>query len=472
METENKNAAKKKPGFWYSFAVLALVCVVVVVPYILWNISMAAMFFICWVFVVPLCMRLGYAYGELQDAAYQNCRKVVGSIFIIMAMGGMIGAMIACGAVPTVVYVGLKLINPKLFLLCAFAISALYATLTGASWGTLGTLGVAFMLVGAGMNIPPAMTAGAVVSAAYLGDGSSPVSDSTNLASAVIGVDLFGYCKKLYKVVLIAAAINCVLYLVLGLKFGAEAYDATVVNQITSTLSSNFKISIISFLPIAVLLVMLVMQKPALYTLLVSGVIAGLVAVFYQGASVGNVLNNFWSGYQSETGVEIVDKLITRGGVSSLLGSAALFLITFGLIGMMQHVGMLDAITKPLVNAVKTKVSLILTTFGMGFLCNAVGCSGSFSTLINGNLLQPMYKKVGYSNMSLARNLGSVVLPMSPLIPWHINAVMALSLIGVSSTQYWPYVFHAFTMPIVCFVLAMANVDMEKVPAEPAKEVS
>lgn len=279
-----------------------IVCGMVVIPYVKWNVTMAAMFFICWLIVIPLCMRLGYTYQELYKAAIDNSSKALGSAFIIMAMGGMISAMIACGAVPTVVYYGLKFINPNIFLLCTFFVSFIYATITGSNWGTMGTVGVAFMLVGAGLGIPAGMTAGAVVSASCLGDGSSPVSDSPNLAAAVFEIDLFAYCKKLYKVVVPAVILNCVIYLILGLNHGGSVYDPSAVNQITTTLAATFKIDLFTLIPIVILLVLLIMQKPALTTLLFSALSAIAVAVVHQGVPVESALKIFWSGYSSSTG--------------------------------------------------------------------------------------------------------------------------------------------------------------------------
>lgn len=460
---DDKNRKKPRaPGFYYAFLMLVIVCVMVIIPYVKWNVTMAAMFFICWLIVIPMCMRLGYTYQELYQSAIDNSSKALGSAFIIMAMGGMISAMIACGAVPTVVYYGLKFINPNIFLLCAFFVSFIYATITGSNWGTMGTVGVAFMLVGAGLGIPAGMTAGAVISASCLGDGSSPVSDSPNLAAAVFQIDLFAYCKKLYKVVIPAVIINCIIYLLLGLNHGGNIYDPSAVNQITTTLASNFNLDIFTLLPIIILLVLLILQKPALFTLLLSAVSAIAVAVVHQHVPLGAALKIFWSGYSSNTGVDIVDSLISRGGVASLLASVALFLITFGLIGVMQYVHITDVVIKPLVNRVKTKVGMVLATFTMGFAGNVIGCSGTFSTLINGALMPPLYKKMKYSKMTMARNLGAVVLPMSALIPWHINSVMAFDILGVSIGKYAPFLITAFTMPIVCFIVAMLNIDMEK----------
>ena len=461
---DNNNEKKSRmPSFYYAFLVLVIVCGMVVIPYVKWNVTMAAMFFICWLIVIPLCMRLGYTYQELYKAAIDNSSKALGSAFIIMAMGGMISAMIACGAVPTVVYYGLKFINPNIFLLCTFFVSFIYATITGSNWGTMGTVGVAFMLVGAGLGIPAGMTAGAVVSASCLGDGSSPVSDSPNLAAAVFEIDLFAYCKKLYKVVVPAVILNCVIYLILGLNHGGSVYDPSAVNQITTTLAATFKIDLFTLIPIVILLALLIMQKPALTTLLFSALSAIAVAVVHQGVPVESALKIFWSGYSSSTGVEIVDSLISRGGVTSLLASVALFLITFGLIGVMQYVHITDVVIKPLVDRVKTKVGMVLATFAMGYMGNVIGCSGTFSTLINGALMPPLYKKMKYSRMTMARNLGAVVLPMSALIPWHINSVMAFDILGVGIGQYAPYLITAFTMPVVCFVVAMLNIDMEKI---------
>ena len=344
------------------------------------------------------------------------------------------------------------MITPKIFLLVTFIVGALYAMACGTSWGTLGTIGIAMSAVGLGLGVPPAMTAGAVVSAAFLGDGFSPMSDSPNLASAVTGVKLMDHVRHLAKIQFPAFIISAVLYTILGFVYaGGEVQNETTL-MIIKTLGDNYNVGLIAFLPALIVIILLLLKKSAIISILISAATGIGVAVIYQGKSLAYVLTCFWSGVKSDTGMELVDTLLSRGGVTSLFSSASLYLITFGLIGILTQAGVLDAVVAPIVNKVKTGFQLLITTIITGFLGDAVGCSGSFAYLFAGNLMKPLYKKMNVSDLDLTRNLACSVTPLGPLIPWNMNAVIALDLLGVSCFQYAPYCFQAYVMPVLLIV--------------------
>jgi len=450
-ETSN---TKKKPGFLFSLTLMIVLCMVVIVPYVLWRTNMAATFFLSYLFVLPACMSLGYTYHELEKAVFENASKVISSIFILLAVGGMVGTWIAAGTVSSIINIGLRLITPKLFLLITFVIGSLYATACGTSWGTLGTIGIAMSAVGTGLGVPPAMTAGAIVSAAFLGDGFSPMSDSPNLASAIVGVNVMDHVRHMAKVQIPVFIIGAVIYTVLGFSnSGSGQIHNEITDLIISTLAGHYKIGFIAFLPALVVLILLLLKKSAVISILISSFTGFLVSCFYQGTGLKTGLECFWSGVKSDTGVELVDTLLSRGGVTSLFSSAALYLITFGLIGILTKTGLLDAVIEPLVTKVKSGFQLLITTILTGFIGDAVGCSGSFSYIFTGNLLKPIYKKMNVSDLDLARNMGCSVTPLGPLIPWNVNAVIALDLLGVSSLQYAPYCVQAYLMPLMLIVI-------------------
>jgi len=257
---------KKKPGFLFSLTLMIVLCMVVIVPYVLWRTNMAATFFLSYLFVLPACMSLGYTYHELEKAVFENASKVISSIFILLAVGGMVGTWIAAGTVSSIINIGLRLITPKLFLLITFVIGSLYATACGTSWGTLGTIGIAMSAVGTGLGVPPAMTAGAIVSAAFLGDGFSPMSDSPNLASAIVGVNVMDHVRHMAKVQIPVFIIGAVIYTVLGFSnSGSGQIHNEITDLIISTLAGHYKIGFIAFLPALVVLILLLLKKIGSY---------------------------------------------------------------------------------------------------------------------------------------------------------------------------------------------------------------
>lgn len=279
-----------------------------------------------------------------------------------------------------------------------------------------------------------------------------PMSDSPNLASAVTGVKLMDHVRHLAKIQFPAFIISAVLYTILGFVYaGGEVQNETTL-MIIKTLGDNYNVGLIAFLPALIVIILLLLKKSAIISILISAATGIGVAVIYQGKSLAYVLTCFWSGVKSDTGMELVDTLLSRGGVTSLFSSASLYLITFGLIGILTQAGVLDAVVAPIVNKVKTGFQLLITTIITGFLGDAVGCSGSFAYLFAGNLMKPLYKKMNVSDLDLTRNLACSVTPLGPLIPWNMNAVIALDLLGVSCFQYAPYCFQAYVMPVLLIV--------------------
>lgn len=459
---------KKRPSWMFSFIILVLVASLAVFPYVFWNVNMAATFFLGFLIVIPACMYLGYTYEEIEQMIIEYCKKVTMTFFVILACGGLIGTWIACGAVPATVYYGLKVINPNFFLLFAFIIPFLYAFITETSWGSMGTVGIAMMAVGAGLGANPAMTAGAIVSGAFLGDGWTPISDTLLVNTAVTEVKPMDFFKKLSKIALPAFVLTCIFYIALGfMASGAKGTgDYSQVNLVMDSMQAHFKISIIPFLPCILVIIMLAKGKPSVITLLLGSLTAGIVAVLYQGASVPDVLNAFWGGYKLTSGVALIDSLLSRGGITSMFSTTGLYMISFALIGMMNRVGIIEEVVRPILGKIKGRMGLALSTISMAFIGNAVGCSGNFSYLFTGTIMLPSYKKFGLKNMECARAMGCSVTPMGPLIPWNMNAVIALQYFGVSSLQYGPFFFIAFIMPILYILAVIFKFDISEYSQE------
>lgn len=453
---------KKMPSGTFSRLVLITVALIAIIPYVLWNVNMAATFFLAFLVVIPACMYLGYSYDELEKMIVEYCKKVIITFFVILGCGGLIGAWIACGAVPAIIYYGLKIIDPKFFLLFAFIIPFIYAFITETSWGSMGTVGIAMMAVGLSLGVNPAMTAGAIVSGAFLGDGWSPISDTLLIASAVTEVKPMDHFKQLSKVALPTFIIASVIYVLLGFFFGGSGTgDYSQVTMVMQAMESNFKLSIIPFLPCILVIVLLAKGKPSLTTLLLGCLAGGLVAIFYQGMSLSNVLNYFWGGFKIDSGTALIDSLLNRGGITSMFSTTALYMISFGLIGMMERVGILQSAVAPIINRIKSRFGLAVTTIVTGFAGNAIGCSGNFSYMFTGLIMLPSYKKFGLKNIECTRAMGSSVTPMGPLIPWNMNAVIALQYFGVSSLAYGPFMVIAFIMPIIYLLFVMFKIDMK-----------
>src|SRR5699024_8751078 len=314
----NKNNNKKTVSTAYAVFALTLVIMVILGANIIFKAPIHLMFFLVWLVIYPICMYLGYTYEEINGAMIESIKGGLGPILLLMAVGAIIGTWIASGAVPALIYYGLKFIEPGNFLVMAFILCCMVSLACGTSWGTAGTIGIAMFGVGESLGIPSGMTIGVIVSGSFLGDMLSPMSDSTNVVAAAVKTDLFTHCKELSWIALPSIFISGIIYYFLGLQFAGSSFDATYIESIITAIGDYFNVGFASFIPVAVLLVLLSMKQPAVPAMLISSLTAAVVAVLYQGVPYTEIMPTMWVGNNVATGQEFLDSLLNRGGVTSM----------------------------------------------------------------------------------------------------------------------------------------------------------
>ena len=276
----------------------------------------------------------GKSWDELSDALEYGGKICIIPTIIMMMVGVLIAAWIACGTVPMIIYWGLKLINPSIFLVTAAVICAVVSIATGSSWSTAGTVGVALVGIGAGLGINPGMTAGAIISGAYLGDKMSPMSDTTNLAAAVSEGDLFDHIRSMMYTTCPSFVIALVIYGVLGMQFSVHGVDSELVSATLKAIEENFVMSPLLLIPPVIVIGMAIKKYPSIPTLLIATLVAALLAYFIQDRSFGEIVKTLDSGYRVSSGLPQFDTLVNRGGLQSMLWTAAL-----GILGMLYGDG-------------------------------------------------------------------------------------------------------------------------------------
>lgn len=457
----------KKPTTAYALLALLGVLAIILGANILLDAPIHGMFFVIWLFVIPVCMHLGYSYKEIDQAMMESCKKGLGPILLLMAVGAVVGTWIACGAVPSIIYLGLKIIRPDIFLLTAFLLCVIVSLASGTSWATAGTAGVAMFAIGESLGIPSGMTVGAIISGSVFGDMLSPMSDSTNVAAAAVSTDLITHCKQLAYVCAPALAIASVFYYVLGLRFGAGQFDSSYIQGLCDSISAYFHVGLPAFLPVVILLALLFFKKPAVPSMLISSLAAAAVAVADQGVPADEVLTYLWSGYSVSTGEAFLDSLLNRGGITSMFQTAALMLFAFGMIGAFDKTGILGAIIEPVVKRADSIVKLTLASQVTAILGNVMG-TNTFSLLMTGSLMAPAYRDFHLhpTNLSKATNATSTV--VAPLVPWNITGMYMIGLYGIGVLEYAPYSFICYITPVVAFLMVVfgfrvipADVDLE-----------
>ena len=370
---------KKKASLTLSSLAIVLIVAFIAVGIGVFNVNIAILLFLCWMIMWPFAAHLGYSFSEMEGFAYEMAQKCIAPAAIILAVGMMIASFMAAGTVPTILVAGLKLITPKFFLALTFVMCCIMSVIMGTSWGTLGTVGIAMMGVGAGLGVNPAITAGAVVSGAWFGDKMSPMSDSTIMCSTITETYIMDHIKAMMQTTIPAAVVSLVIYLGIGIGISGDSYDASTVDSIMNGLKGMFHINLIPVIPIVVVIVMILMKKGTIVSMMSGTVVAILIAVFYQGYSVADMGTFLYSGFTCETKNEILISLLNRGGMTSMLSLLAVFVGGLGLGGILDKTGMLEPIFHYITEKYKSPRGIMLMAWCATLLCILVIADNNFA---------------------------------------------------------------------------------------------
>ena len=410
----------------------------------------------------------GYSWNELQDGIGDTIKAAVPAILILLAIGVIIGVWLLGGIVPTMIYYGLKILSPSVFLLASCLICAVIATATGSSWSTVGTIGVALMGIGSGLGVPAGMTAGAIISGAYFGDKMSPLSDTTNLAPAMAGTDIFTHIRHMIYTTGPSFIIALIIYGIIGIKFAGNNFDSSLVELYTSTLKDIFYISPIMLIPPVLVIVMVIKKIPALPGLIAVALLGCVFALAFQRAELQ------FSGFSIETGVAEVDKLLNRGGMTSMMEIICLILISLSFAGIVEKSGMVNTvIERALRNAKKDSTVITATLLSTIFTNFATGVQ-YVALIIPGRMFKDIYRERGLHPKNLSRALEDTGTLCAPFVPWGTDAAFLSGVLGVTTGIYAPFCFLNLINPIVSLICAQTGWTIEKIKGDssPAADIA
>ncbi len=411
-----------------------------------------------------MAARLGWGWKDIEESFLDGIRLSLGACLILLVVGMLIGTWIAGGIVPMLIVYGLKLLSPHYFLVAACAICGIVSLSTGSSWTTAGTVGIAFIGIGQGLGIPPALTAGAIISGAYFGDKMSPLSDTTNLAPAVAGSELFEHVRHMALTTGPSMAIALILYWLVGLRYGASSASIETVQVITAGLQKDFTITPWLLVPPALVLLMVVRKVPALPAVFAGAIIGGIFASMFQGASFGRVLEVAYNGFKAETGVTAVDELLSRGGMESMYGTIGIILCAMCFGGVMEKSGMLGAIAGSILRLARGTGGLITATLGTAIGANLVAPDQYLSIVVPGRMYRQAYRDAGLHPKNLSRALEDAGTLSSPLIPWNSCGAYMYATLGVFPFAYLPWAFLNLINPLVSLLYGWTGWTIQKLP--------
>ncbi len=452
----------KKPSFFISLLIVAFLFVIIIAQVLVAgspDIHMTLVFSIA--FAVLLLMMNGIEWSKVEDGILHGCKIATVPMLILMFIGMLIPALIASGTIPMLIYYGLQMINPSVFLLTAAIICSISSICTGSSWTTGGTFGVAFMGISMGLGIPPALTAGAVVSGAVIGDKLSPLSDSTNLSAGVCETNLFAHIKSMFFTTVPAFVISLVIYTILGMKYTASTIDTTAVDAILAGISSNFNVepmyALISLIPLAAVIFMAVKKVNALAAMVVASIIAMILAILTQGYNILEMMSFMNYGFVIDTGIENVDALLNRGGIQSMMWTVSLGYLGLAYGGILEKTGTLESLLDKMAGLTRSARNLITTHIFSSIVINFISASQYVAIIIPGRMYLPAYKKLGIRSDVASRTCEDAGTVTSPLVPWGLCGVFFTGALGVSTIEYLPYAFLCYLTPVVAIIYAFTG---------------
>ena len=405
---------------------------------------------------------LGTPWQTMEQGILEGIAMGMKAILILCVIGVLISVWIAAGVVPTLILYGLQLLSPDIFLAAGCLICAVVSLATGSSWTTASTVGIALMGVAAGLQIPVPMAAGAIVSGAYFGDKLSPLSDSTNLAPAVAGSELFEHMRHMLYTTLPALGICLIVYTLLGLKGFEGAREWDQVQAITQTIESQFQQSHWLLLPPILVILMVMMKWPALPALMIATLAGGILAILIQGVDPGGLVSVAHYGYEMQSGHELVDKLMSRGGLESMMNTVALILCALAFGGLMERIGLLRVLAQAALGMARSTGSLVATTLSTSIGINILAPDQYLSIILPGRMYRAAYEQRGLDAKNLSRALEDGGTMTSALIPWNSCGAFMAATLAVSPWAYLPYAILNWITPLVSVFLAYSGWTMTR----------
>lgn len=450
---------KKKVGFGEAVTILIILLAILGVSVISFGLSPEVPVLFTVLLLVFWAKFRGASWDEIQDGIKEGIGVAIIPIFIFILIGALIGLWIKGGIIPSIMVLGFKSINGQFFVPSVFIVCAVIGTAIGSGFTTISTVGIALFGIGVSMNVNPALMAGAIISGAVFGDKMSPLSDSTNLSSAVAESELFSHIKNMMWSTIPAFFVSLILFWLLG---NGGQMHAAKINHTVQILQQNFVISWWAIIPILLMIFCAWRKIPAIPTLFLN-IAVTVIMIFIQSPheSIKDMTNLIMSGFIAKTNDATVNSLLTRGGISSMMATVALIIATLSLGGLLMKFEVVQNAMEPLVAKLKTPGKLITITILSGICINLFVGEQYLSVILPGRAFKPAYDKIKLSPLALSRVLedgGSVI---NYLIPWGVAGSFAASTLGVPVLAFLPFTFFSLLSPVFSILSGITGIGLK-----------
>ncbi|UCH62748.1 MAG: Na+/H+ antiporter NhaC [Fidelibacterota bacterium] len=437
---------KRRPSFLQSLAPLIAIALFLGLGYGVLGLRIEILLIMAAVVAGLIAVRLGYSYKEIENGILESMLKGMPAMLVVIVVGALIGSWITAGTIPLLIYYGLKIISPRLFLVTACIVSSCISLVTGTSYGTAGTIGVAFIGIAHGLGIPLGQAAGAIVAGAYFGDKLSPFSDTTNLAPIAAQSNLFDHIRHMLWTTTPAWLLGLLIYLFLGIfsnHTGTVSLEKT--EMIMQVIRSSFTFHWLLLLPPVITLYLAIRKRPVIPGMLLSAVVAVILAIIVQDVDLVTAVRSMVFGYVADTGENMVDELLTRGGMLNMMDVTLIALCAFAFGGIVQKAGMLDVLLEKLLSVANTVGKIIASTVASCITTAMLTGSSFLSILIPGELFAPAFRKYGLAAKNLSRTTEDSGTVVVPLVPWSIAGVFMSGTLGVDTVVYAKWAIMCYT---------------------------
>lgn len=430
-----------------------------------------------------VALRLGIKWAEIRQGIVDSISSAMSSMIILLLIGTLAGTWLLSGIVPAMIYYGLQILNPTIFLVAACVVCAIVSVATGSSWTTSATVGIALVGIGTALGLPLGMVAGAIISGAYFGDKMSPLSDTTNLAPAMAGTDLFTHIKYMAFTTVPSITIAMIIFLILGLIKGGNT-EVIDTHIILDAIDSKFEINFFLFIVPIIMVILITKKMPAIPAITIGALLGAVFALIFQPSLVqevaqfGNgvwekgfvgVMTSMYGSISIVTGNEVVDGLLQSGGMYGMLGTVWLILSAMIFGGVMERSGMLKRIAEGVISGINSAGALVATTAGTCVFFNITASDQYLAIVVPGRMYADIYKDKGLAPENLSRTLEDSGTVTSALIPWNTCGAYHSQVLGVSTFAYLPFAFFNLISPFMTVIFAVFKIKVRMLKDAKAK---
>ena len=414
------------------------------------------------------------SYRSMEQSMVKAIGRSMQAVVILLTVGVLISLWIMSGIVPTMIYYGLKVLHPSFFLPVSCLICCVVSLSTGSSWSTAGTVGVALIAIGTTLGLPAGLVAGAVISGAYFGDKMSPLSDTTNLAPAAAGTDLFTHIRHMVYTTTPAITLAIIAFALIGALYDAKLASTETIDNVLYSLESTFHLGIHLFIVPVLVIAMVAKKMPALPALVIGVLLGAICVVCFQPQFISGE-GNYWlnaykevmkvasTGFVPKTQNEMVNELLRRGGMQSMLNTVWLIIAAMVFGGVLEGTRMLERLAQDILKRAKGTSGLIGSTLGSCVVLNATASDQYLAIIVPGRMFQSAYRKLGLHPKNLSRALEDAGTVTSVLVPWNSGGAYISTVLGVATLSYLPFCFFNILSPIISFIYALTGFTIEKV---------